>query len=384
MIFNKTIGIASAVAAGFLALITFASADAFAFDNTLLMAPAGIQFGMFLDIWFMLMLVAFLMIFIKKFEWGTCLAVLFSAAGSYLAYMAIQEFYFDRAWSLEGMINAVICAITVVIAIGCFLGLVKMWQYLLVGVCFAPMYVFIQENMVWLGTSVTDPGGSILVHMCAAYFGLGVAFGIHDKRALDDPMKTSKHSITFVWLASMLLWMLWPSFVCSLLAPEDVTTGAMTCYMAGIGSVLSAYLVCQIVQKKVNPLIYTYAMLAGPVAIGAPLLLVGPWAALLTGIIAGAVSALAFIFLQPWLAEKTSTMDVMGVHNLHGVGGWIGVIVSVICLGEIENLYWGIIVALLALACGFAVGLLMKYTRGSMDVIIDDSTDFFFTEEAEA
>lgn len=34
------------------------------------------------------------------------------------------------------MIRAVICSITVVIAIGVFLGTCKMWQYLLVGAAF--------------------------------------------------------------------------------------------------------------------------------------------------------------------------------------------------------------------------------------------------------
>ena len=43
-----------------------------------------LQFGKNLDIWFMLMLVAFLMIFIKKFEWGVALAVLLSAAASFV------------------------------------------------------------------------------------------------------------------------------------------------------------------------------------------------------------------------------------------------------------------------------------------------------------
>lgn len=53
-----------------------------------------LQFGKNLDIWFMLMLVAFLMIFIRKFEWGVCLAVLLSAATSYIFYLGIQQFYF--------------------------------------------------------------------------------------------------------------------------------------------------------------------------------------------------------------------------------------------------------------------------------------------------
>ena len=39
-----------------------------------------------MDIWFMLMLVAFLMIFIRKFEWGVALATLLVTAGSFLAY----------------------------------------------------------------------------------------------------------------------------------------------------------------------------------------------------------------------------------------------------------------------------------------------------------
>ena len=42
----------------------------------------------------MLMMVAFLMIFIRKFEWGVCLAVLLSAATSYIFYLGIQQFYF--------------------------------------------------------------------------------------------------------------------------------------------------------------------------------------------------------------------------------------------------------------------------------------------------
>ncbi len=165
----------------------------------------------------------------------------------------------------------VICAITVVIAIGVFLGTIKMWQYLLAGVLFAPVFVAL-EYFLFTVMDATDPGGSMLVHMCAAYFGLGVALAVREKRAFDEPMYTTTHSVSFVWLASMLLWMLWPSFVTALLPSDQVTWGMITCYMAGLGSIITTYLICQIVQKKVNPLIYTYAMLAGPVAIGSPLL----------------------------------------------------------------------------------------------------------------
>ena len=354
-----------------------------------------LQFGKNLDIWFMLMLVAFLMIFIRKFEWGVCLAVLLSAAGSFVIYLALATLVpVDGAvpyevWDQSLLINAVICAITVVIAIGVFLGTCKMWQYFLVGVLFAFVYYVVQYYIMGsvcesiFGEFATDPGGSVLVHMCAAYFGLGVALGIREKRAFNEPMYTTTHSVTFVWLASMLLWMLWPSFVTSLLDPSQITWGTITCYMAGMGSLISTYIVCVAIQGKVNPLIYTYAMLCGPVAIGAPLLSVGPWGALLIGLIAGAVSALCFIYLQPWLCSKLGILDVMGVHNLHGVGGWMGAIFVSIVVGSFTSLGVAVLVFAFTLITGFVVGFIVKMTRGEMadEELIDDDVDFIKSEK---
>lgn len=354
-----------------------------------------LQFGKNLDIWFMLMLVAFLMIFIRKFEWGVCLAVLLSAAGSFVIYLALVTLIPVNGaipyevWDQSLLINAVICAITVVIAIGVFLGTCKMWQYFLVGVLFAVVYYVVQYYIMGtlsekiFGGFATDPGGSILVHMCAAYFGLGVALGIREKRAFNEPMYTTTHSVTFVWLASMLLWMLWPSFVTSLLAPSQITWGTITCYMAGMGSLISTYVVCMAIQGKVNPLIYTYAMLCGPVAIGAPLLSVGPWGALLIGLIAGAVSALCFIYLQPWLCSKLGVLDVMGVHNLHGVGGWMGAIFVSIVVGSFTSLGVAALVFVFTLVTGFVVGIIVKFTRGEMadEDLIEDDVDFIKSEK---
>lgn len=358
------------------------------------LASESLKFGKNLAIWFMLMMVAFLMIFIKKYEWGVALAVLLSAAGSFVVYLAIQDIGFGEAWNQELLIRGAICAITVVIAIGVFLGTVRSWQYLLVGILFAPVYALVEwligGGITILGEAATDPGGSILVHMCAAYFGLGVILTLREKRAFEEPMHTTTHSVSFVWLAAMVLWVLWPAFVSSLLPMNEVAWATITCYLAGIGSVITAYLTCQILQKKVNPLIYTYAMLAGPVAIGAPLLLVGPWGALVIGLVAGCVSALAFIYLQPWLAKKLGVLDVMGVHNLHGIGGWIGVFASVILLAVagtweagISNLVMALIVVAVTLVCGAAIGLVLKYTRGTMedDQLFSDDNDFIKNEE---
>lgn len=344
-------------------------------------AITGDQFAKYIDVWIMLMLVAFLMIFIRKFEWGVCLATLLSAVVSMIVYLGIQDMYFHADWSMALLIRGVICAITLVIAIGVFLGTCKMWQYMLVGFGFAIVYALAEwllGNVEIGGVTATDPGGSVLVHLCAAYFGLGVCIAIREKRAFDEPMTVTTHSVTFVWLASMLLWALWPSFVTSLLDDQLlINQGMMTCFMAGAGSIISAYAVCMICQKKINALTYTYAMLCGPVAIGAPLLSVGPWGALLIGVVAGAVSALCFIYLQPVFCKRLGVLDVMGVHNLHGIGGWMGAIFATVIIGSIATLALAAIVFVVAIVGGIIIGLIVRFTRGDMEEICNDETDFF-------
>lgn len=349
------------------------------------------MFNKNMDVWFMLMLVAFLMLFIRKFEWGICLAVLLVTTTSFITFMFIDQFWLgktpEEVWTMSNMIMAVVCSITAVIAIGVFLGTVRMWQYLPAGIFFAAAF----QLIIWVqytvmpdmdfGTPV-DPGGSILVHMMAAYWGWGVILALREKRAFNEPMYISKHSVSFVWLAAMLLFVLWPSFVTGLLDNmADITMGTITCYMAGIGSMISAYVVCQGLQKKVNPLIYTYAMLAGPVAIGSPLLAweisVAPWAALALGLVAGAVSALSFIYLHPWLCKKTGVLDVMGVHNLHGVAGWLGALTAaVVVSGAFQaNVIAAVLVFIIGIATGAVCGLFLRFTRKEQEWFTDD-TDF--------
>jgi ammonium transporter Rh len=336
-----------------------------------------------MDVWFMLMLVAFLMLFIKKFEWGICLATLLVTAGSFITYCAIKQFIFGAPWNQDMVILGVICAITVVIAIGVFLGTIRMWQYLLAGILFAPAWALIEWFMFSYLKGVMDPGGSMLVHMVAAYWGWGVILTLREKRAFDEPMNVTTHSISFVWLASMLLWVLWPSFVTALLPADQVHWGMVTCYMAGLGSIISTYIFCMIYEKKVNPLVYTYAMLCGPVAIGSPLLVVGPWGALLVGLGAGFISATCFIYLQPKLCKAMGVLDVMGVHNLHGVGGWFGAIVCAGIAAGGVNIVSAVGVFIISLVTGAITGGIIKATRGRMEdhELFRDDVDFSMWHE---
>lgn len=340
-----------------------------------------------MDIWFMLFLVAILMVFIRKFEWTVCLAVGLTAASSILLYLAAYQWIWktppEELWSQTTMIGGVSCAITAVIAIGCFLGTIKPWQFIFVSVLFVPAYIFLEYALfIWLpavaGGEVIDPGGAILVHMFAAYWGLGTAIGIAERRAFDEPMFTSKHSITLGWMASFLLFMLWPSFVTGLLPIESTTPVMINCYMSGFGSILSAFVTCTLLSKnrKVNPLIYMYALLAGPVASSSALLLATPWACVLIGVIAGIACTLAFTYLQGWLCNKLNVLDVMGVHNLHGIGAWISLLSAAILAKSIVNIWAAILTVVLGLITGIISGKLLRLTRGDMRILFEDDSVF--------
>lgn len=349
------------------------------------------QYGKHLDIWFMTFMIAILMMFIKKFEWGVAVAVLLSAAATYVTYFGILQFLEPEfAWTQVNLIRGAVASITVVIAVGCFVGTVKNWQYILVGVLFAPVYYAIEWLCGYFGEilltntgSIMDPGGAILVHMCAAYFGLGVIMALKDKRVFDEPMHSTKHSFTFAWLASMMLFMLWPSFVTALLEPEQMVNSVAVCYMAGMGSILSAYVTGTLIEGKVNPGIYAFALLAGPVSMSAIMLEISPFFALLWGAIGGVIVTLSFLYLQPWLCEKIGAVDIMGVHNLHGVAGWFGVIGLLVITMDLSVLWYPLAMMAITIVTGFAIGLLLKYTRGQMDYIMDDRLEFVFNEDPE-
>jgi len=77
------------------------------------------------------------------------------------------------------------------------------------------------------------------------------------------------------------------------------------------------------------------ATLAGGVCIGACVdMLVDPFAAIIVGSGAGIVSAIGFAYLTGALKNTIGLHDTCGVHNLHGLPGVLGGIVSAIVAGS--------------------------------------------------
>lgn len=332
------------------------------------------------DVFFMLMLVAFLMLFIKKYEWGVCLATLLVLAVSWPLYLVLRAGVLDKPLDMEGIILAVFGAITLVIAIGVFLGQISTTHYIVAAALFVPAYMFNEWFMFDFLDGVMDAGGSVLVHVFAAYWGWGVVLSLRNKRVLGHPMQVTVHSVSFVWLAAMLLFVLWPSFVTALVPPEEVIPAMLNCYLALAASTLVTYVTLVVLRRTIDPLIFTYAMLAGGVAIGATVNVVNAPTAWVIGALGGLVSTLSFLYLNDWLSKKTGVLDSMGVHNLHGTPGILGGVAAMVVAGAPATQLLAIVGAMvIAVATGAITGLVLR-VLGRPALVMDDAERFEMDE----
>ena len=374
------------VGAGAILLMVFGAGVAFAAVEEGSQEASLFQFHRGQDVLFMLMLVAFLMLFIRRYEWGVCLATLLVLAVSWPLYLIVYTGLLGKPLDIEAVILGAFASITLVLAIGVFLGHISTIHFLVVGVLFVPAYMvnewFISEFL----DGVLDSGGSILVHMFAAYWGWGVILGLRNRTVNNEPMHTSTHSVSFVWLASMLLLVLWPSFVTALLPPDQIIPGMINTYLALLASTLTSYILMYVLRRKIDPLAYTYAILAGGVAIGATVDLASPWQAWVIGAIGGVVSTLSFLYLNDWLIRKTGVLDTMGVHNLHGTPGVFGGLAAIVVAGApIAQLGAVVGTFVIAMITGLITGLILRvFPRPAMMLDDAEALDIEETRAAEA
>lgn len=343
------------------------------------------------DVWMMTMLVAFFMMFIKKFEWGVMMAVLLSLATSHVTYAFVKNVCMKKDFDARLAAEAICCAITCTVTVGVFVGTIRTWQYTIVGIMFALSYLLI-EYLVVSGEvikGVVDPGAAISIHMMAAYYGLGAAMVIREKRVIGIEFYYTTHSVNWIWLGSSLLFVLWPSFVSLYYMGEQCWVAAINCIMSGLGSIISAFFMESIIkQGKIDPFIYAVALLAGCVGTSSALFMLTPWASLLVGVICGCFSVCSFNYIHSPFTGLLGINDVMGAHNLHGICSWLSIATSVICCfikgfpGQ-WTLVGGIICCPVSLICGALTGLVLRLTLKKIpdNEFMEDQADFLFPHE---
>jgi len=230
---------------------------------------------------------------------------------------------------------------------------------------------------------ILDCGGTIIIHVFGAYFGLAVC------RVLGPPAKdrlnaSNYKSDLFSFIGTVFLWLFWPSFVAGAMTdPEEQSIALINTVLALLASTMTTFALTPMLSKGIIGTVpIQNATLAGGVSIGVTANLVGPFGAMVIGSVAGLLSTWGFI-KTPAFAD----VDTCGIHNLHGMPGLFGGLVSIAVPIFYDNTGVNMInqaiglVATLAIACatGAGTGFILKM----MDTPADPFTDTAFWECAE-
>ncbi|MFG3601879.1 ammonium transporter [Micromonospora chersina] len=216
--------------------------------------------------------------------------------------------------------------ITVALISGALSDRTKFAGWLLFAAGWATLVYFPVAHMVWGGGLIggdigaLDFAGGTAVHINAGAAALALVL-VLGKRVGWPRESTKPHNIPLVALGAGLLWFGWFGFNAgSELTADGVTALAFMNTQVATAAALLGWIVVEWVRDGKPTLVgASSGAVAGLVAITPACAFITPAAAVLLGLVAGAVCALA-VGLKYRLGYDDS-LDVVGVHF---VGGWIG------------------------------------------------------------
>lgn len=321
---------------------------------------------------------------------------------------------------VDSLVDADFAAGAVLISFGALIGRVSLLQ--LIAMAFVEVIFYNINAAVCYGRlAAADIGGSMVIHTFGAYFGLTVSLlfdrSIERKEKRAGKWASDHNSDTLAMVGTLFLWCFWPSFNAYF---GGVIEGGgvgervvVNTYMSLCGSVVATFLASAYFGKgKLNIVDIQNATLAGGVAIGAASnMLTMPGGALLIGTAAGTLSTVGYNVIQPLLEKKFGLVDTCGVHNLHGMPGLFGALVSIFMSARADSSIYstsgyswttvwpnadrnqysaaslvGLQIASLLLTLGFAVGggvvasIGLRYLP-DLSVFYQDSAEWIVEEE---
>ncbi|XP_056462537.1 ammonium transporter Rh type B [Gadus morhua] len=240
------------------------------------------------------------------------------------------QFYQDGKIHLGviNLINAEFACAVVLISFGAVLGKTSPVQLLVMAFLEVPFFS-VTEWAVLKYIRVNDAGGSIVIHLFACYFGLGVTFVLYRPNLKNGHSKeiTSYHSDILSVLGTLFLWVFWPSFNSSLtLKGDDQHRAVLHTFIGLSSSTMTAFALSAVFNKKgkLTMADIQNVTLAGGVTVGASVdMMISPAAAYALGVLGCTACFLGYRYLTPFLAQRLRIQDQCGIHNLHGLTGLI-------------------------------------------------------------
>ncbi|MDF0673426.1 MAG: hypothetical protein P0120_03640 [Nitrospira sp.] len=328
----------------------------------------------------------FLMVFVRRYGFGATTGTYLLVATGLPLYIFLRANgmvgHAIQAHSVETLMLAEFSVATALIAMGAVLGRLRVFQYALLTLVLIPLYALNEYLVLDNGSGLTkgfqDSAGSIIIHAFGAYFGLAASLVLTTAEQRSQPIESDPTSDRFAMLGSMVLWLFWPSFATAIVPFEQMPQTIVNTVLALSGATLATYfLSTHFHHGKTSMVDMANAALAGGVSIGSTCNLVSPTGAFGIGLLAGALSVIGFVFIQPILESKIKLIDTCGVHNLHGMPGLLGGLTAIVVVPSVVGVQLvGIAMTLvIAVVGGVIAGMVIRAT-GTTELAYEDSHEF--------
>jgi len=234
------------------------------------------------------------------------------------------------------MFEVVFCAVSLAIVWGAMAERTRLWVYFAFGIVFTIIYSVV-SHWIWhpdgwlFAKGMQDFAGSTVVHFQGALAGLAgaVLLGPRIGKFSSDgkPNAIPGHNMAYTTLGVIILWFGWFGFnPGSTLSVDFGGVGffayvALNTNIAAAAGVLGAVITSWLVIKKPDLSMMLNGAIAALVAITAACAFVSPWAAIVIGLVAGAIVVLGVL-----LVEKARIDDPIGALAAHGMAGVWGTI----------------------------------------------------------
>lgn len=282
----------------------------------------------------------YLMTFISNYELGSVAFCILVTVLAFQISMFTEAFFtmiYDASWSyitldIYDMINSLYAVAAVLISFGAVIGKTTPSQVLIMTILELLFYSF-NNRVFQVGIlNLADCGGTIVIHMFGAYYGLAVSYMLGLPKAV---VKETYTADIFSFIGTAFLWAYWPSFVGGFLEPGSFQQqrAITSTVLALVGSTTAAFSASILYAHdgRFSPAHIQNATLAGGVAIGSIAnLTLGPFTPVLLGFIAGHVSTFGFASFQAVVETSLEVHDSAGINNLHGMPSLIGGLASVV------------------------------------------------------
>jgi Amt family ammonium transporter len=275
------------------------------------------------------------------------------------AMIAVGQAPFDWFSEVPGaagyLFEVVFAGVSLAIVWGAMAERAKLWVYFVFGVYFTLTYSIV-SHWIWsphgwlFSKGMQDFAGSTVVHLTGATAALGALLLLGPRRGKygpdGKPRAIPGHSMPFVGLAVMILWIGWFGFNGgSTFGTADSFFGEvmLNTQLAAAAGVIGAVLVCYLKTRSLDVGMAGNGAIAGLVAITAPSGFVEFWAAPIIGLLAGVFVVYSVIAIERRLDDPVGALSA---HGMAGIWGTIsvGIFASprLIADGAAPGIFYGI------------------------------------------